>query len=280
MTPLPASEWKPGIEGEFYGLPEKVYRSAPGVNISSLKKMRISPAHYKAAMEDTETDRTGALAIGTLVHSLTLDETPRPYVVRPAQFDSWRTKAAQEWRDAQTVDVLTPEEEKVILKCAEALKSEPIIVNMAQCGWSELSCFRRHARTGLLIKCRGDLVAYDSDGDKHGADIKTVPEYGAEREAFSRSISDRDYHLQAAFYSDMFNLRSFILVAVEKGAHAGVAPYYLENDDMELGRRTYNALLQRLRECMDRDEWPSYPKGIRKIGLTQWKRKQEMEDVE
>lgn len=280
MTILPATEWKPGIEGAFAGLPDKVYRAAPGVNISNLKKMRISPAHYKAALEDTETDRTGALAIGTLVHSLALDDSPRPYVVRPAQFDSWRSKAAQEWRDAQTVDVLTPEEEKVILKCVDALNGSEIIHRMASFGYAEVSVFKKHRRTGLLLKGRVDLLAEDGDGKWHAADIKTVPDSGADREAFSRSISDRDYHLQEAFYTDLCGLASFTFVAVEKGAHAGVALYRLDDDDRELGRRTYNAFLRRLRECMDADKWPSYPEGIRKIGLTNWKRKQEMEDVE
>lgn len=280
MTILPATEWKPGIEGAFSGLPEKVYRNAPGVNISSLKKMRISPAHYKAALEDTETDRTGALAIGTLVHSLTLDETPRPYILRPDKWDSWRTTESREWRDAQMVDVLTPDEERTVLRCMEALKGSSIIHRMASCGHAEVSVFKKHRRTGLLLKGRADLVAEDGDGKRHAADIKTVPDSGADRDAFSRSISDRDYHLQDAFYTDLLGLKSFTFVAVEKGAHAGVALYKLDDDDRELGRRTYNAFLMRLRQCMDADTWPSYPEGIRKIGLTNWKRKQEMEDVE
>ena len=280
MTILPATEWKPGAEGVFEDLPEKVYRQAPGVNVSSLKAMRYSPAHYKAALEDTETERTGALITGTLVHAMTLEAKPKPYVVRPPQFDSWRSKAAQEWRDSQTLDVLTPEEEKTVLRCVEALKRDDYLCAMASAGIAELSVFKRHPRTGLLMKGRADLVSYDEDGQLHGADVKTTVEYGADADAFSRRVSDLDYHLQDAYYTDLLGLASFTFVVVEEGAHAGVSKYRLEADDRELGRRSYNAHLQRVKECMLTDTWPSYPSTIRKIDLTPWKRKKEMEDVE
>lgn len=280
MNIQPAEAWRPGIEGVFAGLPEKVYRKAPGVNVSSLKAMRYSPAHYKAALEDTDTDRTGALVIGTLVHAMALEAKPKPYVVRPPQFDSWRTNAAQAWRDSQTLDVLTPEEEQVVLRCVEALKRNPLLASMAECGHAEVSVFKRHPRTGLLLKGRSDLVAPDEDGGWHGLDVKTTLEFGADSDAFSRRISDMDYHIQDAFYTDLLGLESFTFVAVEKGAHSGVAMYQLEDEDRELGRRAYNMHLLRLRECMDSGEYPSYPETVRKIGLTRWKRQKEMEDVE
>lgn len=280
MTILPEESWRPGIEGVFAGLPEKVYRNAPGVNVSSLKLMRYSPAHYKAALEDTEIDRTGALVIGTLVHAMTLEDKAKPYVVRPPQFDSWRTKEAKEWRDSQVLDVLTPDEEAVVLRCVKALKRNELICAMAAAGHAELSAFKRHPRTGLLLKGRADLVAPDEDEKWHGLDVKTILEYGAESDAFSRRISDLDYHIQDAFYTDLFGLSSFTFIAVEKGKLAGVGIYELDDDDREIGRRTYNAHLLKLRECMDSDTWPGYPTATRKIGLTKWKRKKEMEDVE
>lgn len=283
MNPIPYSSWREGMEAIVTDMPESIYRSASGVNVSSLKPMRLSPAHYRYAIEEDDDDRkTSALVVGTLVHKARLEPEGFGgcYVVRPAQWEDWRTKDAKAWRDAQTLPVLTPSEEEVVFRCAKALAGVEILNQMAAGGFREVVCFKRHERTGLMLKGRADLMAHDADGKTWLLDIKTVIAGMASRDTFAKRIADLDYHMQDAFYSDLFGADHFVFVAVEKVGYNGVGIYQLGSDDRELGRRTNDALLQKLAECRRSDIWPGYPQEVRSIELPRWKRKQESEDVE
>jgi hypothetical protein len=268
-------------EGIFLDMPEADYRKAPGVNVSALKDMRLSPAHYKHHREEEQADKANAaLIIGTLVHRAKLEPERFCYAVRPAQFDSWRTIAANAWREGQTLPVVTPDEEQQVLRCVEALEKLELLTELAKRGNTEVTCFKRHRRTGLMLKGRSDLVATDDDGNTWIVDLKTVPEEGACEENFSRKIADLNYHMQAAFYADLFDTNRFIFVAVEKAGYAGVAPYIIDAEDLEIGRRTNEALLQQLAECHRTQSWPGYHTTPKTIKMPHWKRKQDGADLE
>lgn len=264
----------------IFDLPESEYRAANGVNVSSLKHMRLSPAHYKFAKEESESDKVNTnLIIGTLVHRARLDPHMLSYAVRPPEFDSWRTKAAQQWRDAQTLPVVTHDEELQIIQCADALERCDLLNEAAARGKTEVTMFKRHNRTGLLMKGRADIVFTDDDGLTWIIDLKTVPEGGACEDAFSRKIADFNYHQQAAFYCDLFDTPRFLFIAVEKTGFPGVGIYELTAEDLELGRRTNEALLTQLARSIETNEWTGYSTSPRQISLPAWKRKQDSNDV-
>jgi exodeoxyribonuclease VIII len=146
-------------------------------------------------------------------------------------------------------------------------------------GKQEVACFKRHKRTSLMLKGRSDLVATDDDGVTWVVDLKTVPEGGASAVEFARKIADLNYHLQDAHYCNLFDTQNFLFIAVEKKGYPGVGIHILSAEDRELGRRTNNALLQKLAECNKTNTWPGYGDEPRVIQLPAWKRKQEMEDV-
>lgn len=261
-------------------MPEAEYRKANGINASSLKKMLLSPAHFKYAQEEEETDKRNAnLIVGTLVHKSRLEPEKLCYAVRPKEFKDWRTKESQAWRDAQTLPVVTPDEEEQVKRCADALFSIDLLSELAARGNTEVTAFKRHERTGLLMKGRADLLSVDDDGNTWVIDIKTVPEEGASSNQFSRKIAEMNYHLQAAFYCDLFGTNNFMFVAVEKSGFTGVGVYILDKEDIELGRRTNEALIQKLALCRKENKWPGYPTKPTTINLPQWKRKQEMGDI-
>jgi exodeoxyribonuclease VIII len=260
-------------------MPEAEYRNAPGVNISALKKMRLSPAHYKFAREEAEPDKHNAnLIIGTLVHRAKLEPHRLSYAVRPAEFDSWRTKASQQWRDSQTLPVVTPEEEQDVLRCADALGNIELLNELCARGKTEVSAFKRH-RTGLMLKGRADIVAQDDNGNTWIVDIKTVPEEGASPEAFAKKIADLDYHLQAAHYCDLFGTDKFIFIAVEKKGFPGVGVYQLSEEALEIGRRTNDALLSQLARCNESGVWTGYPSEVMQIDLPIWKKRIDGKDL-
>lgn len=260
-------------------MPEADYRKAPGVNISALKKMRLSPAHYKHAREEAESDKhNSALIIGTLVHRAKLEPDRLCYVVRPPEFDSWRTEASRQWREAQTLPVVTPEEESDVLRCADALQNLELLNELCARGNTEVSAFKRH-RTGLMLKGRSDLVAVDDGGVTWIVDLKTVPEEGASPAEFARKIADLDYHMQAAHYCDLFGTDKFIFIAVEKKGFPGVAAYQLSAEAIEIGRRTNDALLTQLARSTQTGEWPGYSTDVQQIDLPAWKVKQDGKDL-
>lgn len=262
-------------------MPEGEYRKAAGVNVSSLKDMLLSPAHFRFNRQEEQLDKhNAALIIGTLVHRARLEPHKFCYVVRPEKWDSWRTKDSQAWRDAQTLPVVTPEEEKDVLRCVEAIEKVELINDLAARGNTEVTAFKRHERTGLTLKGRADLVAVDDEGITWILDLKTVPEEGAAPDAFARKVADLNYHMQAAFYADLFGTNKFIFVAVEKKGYPGVGTYILSPQDIELGRRTNEALLQKLAECYRTQTWPGYTERPILLELPRWKKRKEMEDVE
>ena len=263
----------------IFNMSESDYRNAPGVNVSALKKMRLSPAHYKFAREETESDKhNAALIIGTLVHRAKLEPHRLCYVVRPPEYDSWRTKASQQWREWQTLPAVTPEEEQDVLRCVDALEKLELLTELCARGNTEVSAFKRH-RAGLMLKGRADLVAVDDDGVTWIVDLKTVPEEGASPEAFARKIADLDYHQQAAHYCDLFGTDKFIFVAVEKKGFPGVAAYQLSPRALEIGRRTNDALLTQLARANETGEWIGYQPGVQEIDLPAWKVKQDGKDI-
>lgn len=273
-------------EGIFLDMSEADYRAAPGVNVSSLKDMRLSPAHYKHWQETPDPDKANAAMImGTLTHRAKLEPHKFCYAVRPEQFDSWRTKESKAWRDAQKLPVVTPDEEQAILRCVDALTGLEVfpgitLDDLCEIGNTEVKCFKRHPRTGLMMKGAADLVATDENGTTYVLDLKTVPEEGASESNFARKIADLNYHMQAAYYCDLFDTNRFIFIAVEKAGFPGVAAWELDAEDLEIGRRTNEALLEQLSRCIKTGEWNGYHKGVRTIRMPGWKRKQDGKDIE
>jgi hypothetical protein len=327
-------------EGIYLDMSESDYRKAPGVNVSSLKDMRLSPAHYKHWQENPDPDKANAaLIIGTLVHRAKLEPDKLAYAVRPNTYPAtkthksvkdgtlsvgdpvpWNSNATwcKEWLAAQTLPVVTEEQVEIVNRSAEALTGFEVfpgitLDDLCKIGKTEVAVFKRHKRTGLMRKARLDLFAVDVEGGKWIIDLKTVPEEGACEEKFSKKIAEQNYHQQAAYYSDMVEdevecrtcgavadksnastncehcgdvgslpLRKqvhFIFIAVEKAGFPGVAAYQLDAEDLEIGRRTNEALLEQLARCFKTGEWEGYPTGVQTIKMPGWKRKQDGKDI-
>lgn len=256
------SPFEPNKEGVFFNLHEAVYRHAPGENISALKKLYESPLEYRYAIENP-TDPTDDMTIGTILHFLTLQpnrDESECFVVSP--FDNFKTKDSQVWRDSQVVPVITA---KTLALIREAVTT---IINHKRAGWilekettgewkraqTEVSVFKRHAETGLLLKGRADIVFTDDEGKTGISDIKKCQ--SVKRALFRNDIGQRLHHVAAAFYNDLFGASSFCFIPVKLGPPPDVNVIPLKQASMDRGREIYEKLLRRLVRCRAENEWP------------------------
>jgi len=259
-------------------LSNKDYHAHAAIGSTTLKAIcKTSVLH---AME-RPFNPSAAMILGTAVHTAIFEPETfvDEYLVSP-KFDR-RTKAGKEgYANFQEMalckTVINDEQMSVIGSMKQSIMSHPIANTMITGGDAELSFFTTCPETGLELKCRPDYV-------KDGAliDLKTCQDASAR--GFAKSCADLMYHVQAAFYLDVYNLKNgatfneFYFLAVESSAPHGIGIYKLETEAIEYGRIQYKEALRKLKEYLiakelgeiDRHAF-SYSNEIININLPAW----------
>lgn len=246
------------------GLSEKLYRDFPAVHFSGLKHMAESPRKYLWELTHPK-EVTLPMIFGTCVHADVLEphRLPEMIVTRPTQWKDWRTDASKEWRAAQTSLVVTEDELATVHACAESIKQHPFAAWILAGGEKsdeskeapkELAVFRRHERTGILIKARIDAPFMDKENRQCIADIKKT--VSVREWKVTNTVRDYFYDLQAAIYQWALGASgSFYIIAVE-----GKGPYDVDVFDLadwiDGGRDLMEQLLDRLADCIAKNDWP------------------------
>lgn len=116
---------------------------------------------------------------------------------------------------------------------------------------------------GTLRKCRTDAITWDG---QFVVDLKTtddVSEYG-----FGRTIAQRRYHVQAAWYLDILQglygndaPTGWAIIAAQKKRPFDVAVHELTEDQIQIGRLLYQRDLAVLRACEASNHWPGVDGG-------------------
>lgn len=264
----------PNTAGIFFGLPEEDYRKAPGENISALKHMGQSPAHYQAYITRPKEEPTPAQQFGTLLHACLLEPSKADFVEKPDDVD-YRTKAGKEWRDSQVLPILNKEEADNIRGAQAALRKHPTvqaIIGSAPDHAKEVAVFRHHEETGLLLKGRIDILTTDREENTVVVDIKTTDD--ASPGEFSRAIAKWGYDQQAAHYLDLTLASFFVFIVVEKNAPYGIGVYTLDEESIDIGREKNRKAYRQLVECRATNTWPAYEPSIQTISLPRWAKMQ------
>ena len=263
------SVFEPNTEGVFFDLPEDVYRSAPGVNVSALKDA-ITPAHYRATRESASpSEPTPAQVFGRAFHAAAL-EGRTAYAVKPEGMN-FTTKEGKAWRDAQTLPILSQAEAKAIAGMSASLMAHPVAVNvLGSGGRAEVSCFKRDAATGLMLKGRADFLTRDANDLTAIVDLKTCGFGDASEAAFSREVVKWKYHQQAAFYLDLFGASFFLFIAVEKEPPFAVNCFHLDAEAIAKGRAANAAALESIAAAESSGQWNSYPAKLHTLSLPHW----------
>lgn len=118
---------------------------------------------------------------------------------------------------------------------------------------------------GVLRKCRTDAISHNGEWV---VDLKTTDDVSLA--GFGRTIANRRYHVQAAWYLDILHAlygrdapRGFAFVAAQKNRPHDVAVHWMMRDDevVEAGRRLYQRDLARISECLGAGYWPGADNG-------------------
>ncbi len=134
----------------------------------------------------------------------------------------------------------------------------------------------------VLRKCRTDAI---SANGSTVVDLKTTDDVSLR--GFGRTIAQRRYHVQAAWYLDILRLlygndapKGFAFIAAQKTRPFDVAVHWLDEDTIEIGRQLYRRDLARLLTCEARNEWPGADGGdLLRAELPYWAARELPEEV-
>lgn len=260
-----------GLRGIFK-VQETAYHTGPGISRSDLDWIDVSPAHFRE-YKSQAFEQTDALIFGQAVHHALFEpEIFRASYVKKPDNMNFATKDGRAWKIAHDGKVILKAVEMHVLEgMVREMKRHPAVSKMFTGGLNEICAYTNDVPTGLLLRARAD---YYIPSLRTIIDLKTTTD--ARPREFQRSFYNNRYHVQAAFYTDVFGaasgvaIENFIIVAVEKSRPYGIKAYRVSEAAMEYGRKEYRQCLTEMQECLVSDQWPCYPPQIEEIGLPGW----------
>jgi hypothetical protein len=203
---------------------------------------------------------TAAMQWGSLVDVLTTTPELLSESIAISPYDSYRTKEAREWRDAQLAAklILTTKEDVEFAKQAAKMLTETCKASADIFAKSKSQVII--AGRVLDVKCKG-LVDLAPEGEDFLADLKTINDFSAE--GFAKAVSNFGYHVQAGMYLNLWNAMfpndqrtRFKFVWQESEAPFETCVTELSPPDIEAGWLYASTLIQRLIDATAADKWP------------------------
>lgn len=244
---------------------EHEYFSTKALSQSTLKLIRKSPADARLYFEHQSFKDTPSLRKGKAFHALTL-ENKKVYVTCDSRDKN--AKAAIKLQNSDKI-FLTSSEVASVENMAIAIRSNPDAMDFISLpGDVERSLFWEE--DGLQMKARLDkVIAGIGVIDAKSTDDATPG-------GFARSIYKWGYHIQAAHYlSGCMHCGidvpdEFIFLAVESSEPYYSAVYRLDSASLEEGRLERKRLIKLWKECVEKNIWPAYTSGIKKISIPRY----------
>ena len=275
---------EPGI---YPGVSFADYMKWDAVNNSLLKILaKKSPLHAKAFIERPPAP-SDAFIFGKAVHCLILepDLFENYYAVAP-KCDR-RTKVGKElWaaflKNANGKEAVTYDNYAKMREIQAAIKRQAMN-HYVERGEAEVCYVWIDEATGLLCKARTDYLHRElyEDGWKTNKviliDLKSTMD--ASPHAFFRSLDIYDYDMQAAWYTDGWEvvdgkIPQFVFFPIEKEYPFAPAAYEIPDEIIQAGRNKYRAALNCYAECVKTNIWPGYGNTIKVLDAPDWWLKQ------
>lgn len=277
ITPIelsaPYEVTKPGI----YLMPDLAYREdpvgpAPSLNQSLVKVLlEKSPAHAWAQHPrlniDMERDDPTKYDIGNIAHTLMLG---RGRDIEVLQFDNWTTKAAKEARAAakeRNVLAVLEKDYELASEMVKLGKDELYTARIYDAflnGWGEVVLVWKEK--DVWLRCMMDWLPKEP---KHFYDYKTTKQSAAPHMLGWKAVND-GWDIQAAMIERGLNVldpenagrRKARFVCQEAEEPYALTVMQMRESWLTMGRKKLAVGIHIWRECMQRNQWPAYPRAV------------------
>lgn len=264
---------------------------APAPSLSSSIAQCIvneSPMHAYARHprlgNTVRNDSARRAEIGSVAHKLALGAGSEVSIISA---DNYRTKAAQEARDAAiaagTVPILQSDYD-----AAEALATPLADAAANYMGAPIADCLAEHViiwqdASGGWRRVMMDLISPDY---RRLCDLKTT-QASVSPQACARRLYE-GYHIQAAFYlraADALDpagvgLRRFGFIFAEQDApHAISSPIELSEAGLDMGRKAVDRACRIFDQCLASGVWPGYSRDVYVAEPPAWSLQEQMEET-
>lgn len=255
-----------------HDLPEEQYHSRTELSSTQARQLLESPARYKHALT-AQRESSATFDLGSAVHAKVLGVG---WGIEELEFDSFRSKAAQEARDAAREAGLIPmlaKDLEVVHAMSEASLAHPMArVLFEEAAGREVSVFSEV--DGVPVRCRFDALGEPREGGRVAVDLKTTLD--ASPGGFTRSVASYGYDVQAGHYEDTLEAVDgeirprMVFVCVEKSAPHLVAVHRLSALWEQMGAVKAREARRLLRDCTESGEWPGYPEEVHTLEPPAW----------
>lgn len=259
MKITPYLDWEGEVPALISGMPIEAYHGHyTSISNSGLSLVARSPAHYYHAPAPSS---SRAQEIGTAFHTALLE--PERYALEYIVVADCDDRRVSAYKDAAKVyggdKALTQSEGASVSVMQESIRANTA-ANEELCrpGHAELSAFVVDPETGVLMRCRFDWLTDD------GVCIDIKKTQDCREQAFSRSLHNYRYHVQAAMYSHIYALLfgkplgSFKLLAIEEQPPCANVLYDIDPLAMQHGHKLYRDAIAAYAAALRADEWESY----------------------
>ena len=261
-------------------MPNSDYHSYEGISKSGLDVIDRSPAHF---MYGAKREPSREMAIGTAIHTAILE--PEKFATDYVLLKDIKDRRASEYKQAIKVhspeNVLVASEADNVAGMVESVYSQPIAAaSLRMDGWRELSAVVEDPETGVLLRCRFDLLTV------HGQSVDLKKTRDSRATEFAKSVYNYRYHVQDAMYSHVYELitgeplQSFEFLAVEEQPPHCAMMFELDREAKQIGYQEYRRNLLTYAECEKSNEWPGYDQEEELLSLPSWAISQYENDLE
>lgn len=268
------------------------YHAHPALSATGAKRILQAPALYRWAADHPSPSKK-TFDFGKAAHRRVLGAGDPVEVL---DFDSFRTKAAQDARDEATAAGRVPllakdweivEDMAAALRRAELETADGVrfsVGDLFGAGQPEQSLFWTDPVTGVPCRARLDWLPDPQPGRRMVVvDYKTAA--SADPREFGKATDSYGYHVQQPWYLDGVRAcglaadPAFVFVVQEKTPPYLVSVVQLDTDAVALGRVLADRARRIFADCVAADRWPGYGEQVHTIALPPWafSREQEIE---
>lgn len=251
------------------------YNQSAGLRSSHLKHLLKSPAHYRHAI-DSQFRPTESMQLGTHVHTAVLE--PDRFLTETVIAPKFDRRTTQGKTDAFNFSeqnlgktLIEKDDMEIIAGCRKSILGNQKAAELLATGDAEGSLFWSDFDSNVQCKARPDFISRQRG---YLVDLKTTQD--ASEFAFSKSIAQYFYHMQAAFYLEGMatvsgqRFERFFFIVVETSRPFGCRVFSLDFGSIEKGRELYKKALDTYSKAYKEEKWTGYEETIESIAIPGW----------